>query len=403
MNEIEAFKELNGILNSLNPYAMDLSLDRIKSFLNKIGNPQNSFKSILVGGTNGKGSAVSMLSKAFIDADYNVGTYTSPHLIQLNERFKINGKIVPFAILLEYARFVQSLNFEHLTYFEFLTAMAFLLFKDFGVDVAVLEVGMGGEFDATNVIDPILSILTSISLDHTKHLGDTLEKITLTKSKIIKRLGVVSKNPETVIKTIKDSVNAEVFFVDDDYVKRAKDLGFFNVNTDNVATVLLAIDLLNQRYGFGLDPFSIKKVFWPGRFEVIESNGKAFILDGAHNASAVENLIGLIDRFGFRIDAIVFAALTTKDWKENLTKLCDISPNIKLPQLKYKLGVEPKDIQAFLRRRGVCQTELFDDVNSCINKLFNSEYENILITGSLYLVGEALACNLMEGEGGFMP
>ncbi|WP_025209688.1 bifunctional folylpolyglutamate synthase/dihydrofolate synthase [Hippea sp. KM1] len=404
MNEIEAFLELNRILNSLNPYAMDLSLDRIKSFLNKIGNPQDSFKSILVGGTNGKGSVVSMLSLAFEQADYNVGTYTSPHLIQLNERFRINGKVVPFYVLLDYARFIQSINFERLTYFEFLTVMAFLLFKDFGVDVAVLEVGMGGEFDATNVVNPILSIITSISFDHTQHLGDTLEKITLTKSKIIKNLGVVCKNPDVVIKTIKDSVDAEVFFVDDSYVKRAEGLGFFNVSLDNVAVALLAIDILNQRYGFGLDPFSIKRVFWPGRFEVIESKGRLFILDGAHNASAVENLIGLIKRFGFCVDALVFATLKTKDWQGNLAKLCTVSDNIKIPRLKSSLAVEPHQIESFLLKNRGCTVEVFNSVNACINSLLDSDYKTILLCGSLYLVGEALACSLIEeGEGGFMP
>ncbi len=400
MNEIEAYRKFNSILSSLNPYSMDLKLDRINAFCSKIGNPQDSYKSILVGGTNGKGSVCQYLTDCFASNGYVCGTYTSPHLILPNERIKINNRAVEFSALLDYAKFIQGLNLEGLTYFEFLTVLAFLVFMDFKVDVAILEVGMGGEFDATNVVDPILSILTSISLDHEEHLGRTIEEITLTKSKIIKRLGVVSKNENVVLDVIRRNVNVPIYFVNDEYLKKAQEFKVENaVCVDNVAVTLLAIDILNEKYGFGLKYDAVKKSFWPGRFEVFRIDGKTVVLDGAHNVAGISNLKNLLkSRDIFNNNSVlVFSSLTTKRWKKALEQVVDGFECVCPVGIRNKLAVDPYKIEDFLYdKKFNGEIRVFKDINEALNKLLSSEFKNIVIAGSLYLVGEALACHLVE-------
>ncbi len=328
------------------------------------------------------------------------GTYTSPHLILPNERIRINNRPLDFSTLLEYAKFIQGINFEGLTYFEFLTVLAFLVFRDFGVDIAVLEVGMGGEFDATNVVDPILSILTSISLDHEEHLGRTIEEIALTKSKIIKHLGVVSRNDDRVLDVIKRNVRVPVYIVDNGYLKKAQDLSVKNaVNMDNIAVTLLAVDVLNEKYGFGLSYDAIKKSFWPGRFQVLKVNDKTVVLDGAHNVAGMVNLKKLLERKGiFGCEsALVFSSLTTKRWKEGLSQIMDGFECICPVGIKYRLGVDPYEIEDFLKREKFNgDIRVFESVNEALNQVLASEFKNVVIVGSLYLVGEALACHLIE-------
>ncbi|WP_035588162.1 bifunctional folylpolyglutamate synthase/dihydrofolate synthase [Hippea jasoniae] len=396
MNEIEAFKKLNAILENLNPYAMDLSLDRIKHFLDKIGNPQNRFESILIGGTNGKGSVAKMLHDSFLWEGYNCALYTSPHLVELKERFVINGKFVGYAQLLEYASFIDKLNFEHLTYFEFLTALAFLIFNDMRVDFAVVEVGMGGEFDATNVLNPILSVLTSISFDHTEHLGKTIYEIALTKSKIIKRLGAVSDSSEEVKKAIADSITAPVYFVDDAYLDEAKLIKPDSINFSNTALALLCIDLLNKHYGLSLSKQPLSKSFWPGRFEVILLNGKHIIFDGAHNPAGVDNLLSLLfERGYFSKDGIlIFAALKHKNWRYAIDRLKEYFKEIFLPHLTYRLAEDPCRIKEHLKEEAL-EAKIFDCVNGVIDEALNRHCDYCLITGSLYLVGEAKASKII--------
>ena len=398
MNEREAFVKFKNILDSLEPYSIDLSLDRIKAFLQTIGNPQNSFKSIIIGGTNGKGSVCQFLTDAFIDADFKVGTYTSPHLIQINERFRINNKPMPYSRLLEYAKYVKAnQNGVNLTYFEFLTALAFVLFKDLSIDIAVLEVGMGGEFDATNVVDPILSVIAKISLDHEDHLGNTIDKIALTKSKIIKNIGVVAKNSSIVINVIKQNSRAKLFFVSENYLKKAKSMQILMhgyIGCENLSTALLSIDVLNKLYGFNLKYASCEKSFWPGRFEVIKSKEKTYILDGAHNKNAVFRLILSLKEYENK--TLIFSSLTRKDWKNALKILMPHFKTVKLVKISHhKLALDTEKANEFLKvngYRGII--EQYKNVNEAIISTFKESSTNYVIAGSLYLIGEAKACTL---------
>lgn len=393
MNEIDAYKQFSNILNSLQPYSIDLSLDRIKECLNKIGNPQNSFKSIIVGGTNGKGSVCQFLTDTLMYAGYIVGTYTSPHLIQINERFRIINKTIPYNQLLKYAKQIQfKQNVTNLTYFEFLTTLAFLAFRDLKIDIAVLEVGMGGEYDAVNTVNPILSIITRISLDHEEYLGKTHKDIAKTKSKIIKNIGVVGKNSKTVIETIKKNTQAELFFVDDSYLKKADSMEtYMNSKSakENLASALLAIDILKKEYKMNLSYKPLKKTLWPGRFEIIKSGNKTFILDGAHNKSAVFKLVLSLQQY--KTDKIlIFSALKQKDWKNNLKILIPHFTKIILtPISQHKLSESLLNIQKFIGKDK--KTVLSKNTNEAVITAMKEEEKVVVITGSLYLIGEAKA------------
>lgn len=396
MTEIEARKRLCSILEGLNPYAIKLGLDRVEHFLSKLGNPQNDFPSILVGGTNGKGSVCQYLTDCLVHSGFSVGTYTSPHLILLNERIKINNRSVDFASLLDYAEFIRRIDFDGLTYFEFLTVLAFLVFKEYGVDMAVLEVGMGGEFDATNVVEPIVSVITSISKDHEEHLGDSLVDIAATKSKIIKKVGVVSRNPEIVVETIKRTVSAPLYFVDEVYIERAKKLnvGRF-VSLDNVAVSILALDVLKNKYGFRAGFEAMKRSFLPARFEIIKVNGKTVVIDGAHNVEGLRNLKAQLKSRIKKLGrtALVFSSLKTKNWQDGLSEIVDVFEFLCFVKTKNRLSEEPENLARFVRGLNRKQMILINkDVNDCINNLLSSSFDTIVFAGSLYLAGEALAC-----------
>ncbi len=394
MKEIEAYRRLTEILNKLQPYAIDLSLERIKSFLNKIGNPQDSFKSVIIGGTNGKGTLSQFLSDAFLARNIKTGTYTSPHLIDLNERFRINNKPASYCRLLDVALKIGRINSVNLTYFEFLTAVAFELFKQEKIEVAVLEVGMGGEFDATNVVNPMVSVITRISSDHTEHLGNTLETIAKTKSKIIKNVGVVGKNSKKVTDEIRRNTSAKLFFVDESHLNKAKRIKTMMQGTatkENIATALLTIEVLNKLYDYNLDYKAIENSFWQGRFEVIRTKNKTFILDGAHNKSATLKLVLSLKDFDNKI--LIFSALKSKDWKNNLKLL---SPHFKkiilTPIAEHRLSEDVHNIKNAIAKQNI--VIIAKNVNDAIIKAMEHKENTIVITGSLYLIGEAKACKI---------
>ncbi len=398
MNEIDAFIEFKSLLNSLQPYSIDLSLDRTKFILEKLGNPQNNFQSIIIGGTNGKGSVCQFLTDVLIDAGLRVGTYTSPHLIQINERFKVNNIPVNYSTLLKSARYIHKNMFNtKLTYFEFLTVLAFMVFKDFNIKYAVLEVGMGGEFDAVNVVKPILSILTRISLDHEEYLGKTHQEIAQTKAKIMKNIGVVGKNSKTVTEIIRKNSTSKLFFVDDSYKRKANstNISMHGISVrENLSTALLSIDVLNKYYDLNLKYESLKKSFWPGRFEVIESKDKTYILDGAHNKNAVSKLVLSIQKYKNMV--LIFSALNRKDWKNNLKILMPHFSKIKLTKISYhNFSADLESLKNFLiEQEYKGKVEIFENVNEAIWSTFYEEDKTYVISGSLYLVGEAKSCYL---------
>ena len=333
-------------LTSNGMFYIDLGLDRIKSVLEKFGNPQDYLKYIHVAGTNGKGSTCSMLASILEEAGYKVGLYTSPHIYEYTERIKINGQEISkedFADLFEEV----SLTGERLTEFEILTAMMFLYFQRNNVEVVVLETGMGGRFDATNVIkENLCAIITQIDLDHTDRLGKTKDEIAFEKAGIIKpNCPVVTSMGYEAIRDRADEVNAMLLFsspyVPQEFVESLALKGLHQI--ENLALVLTAINHLFKT----IDPEIIKcglmKVKNPCRFEYFPE--KNLIVDASHNPNGIKALRENLDYFYPNSPRrFVFGCLKNKDYKKMMEILFNQEDEIYLNEFDYPNSCSYKEL-----------------------------------------------------------
>lgn len=293
--------------------AADFDLERFRKYCEAAGNPQNDFPSIHVGGTNGKGSTCQILASVFQQSGYKTGLYTSPHILDFNERFKCNGKEISDADLLDFFNTHESLLKRfRLTYFEISTAIAFWYFSKTKVDLAIIEVGLGGRLDATNVITPELSVITNVSLDHTDILGDTIAEIAAEKGGIIKRekpvvLGNLNEEAKNVLEEIARTKNAPVHDIEelrpqfksgtyilhpnDEELVLESDL-YSPVQVYNLAAAWLVRQLLVDKFPVTREQFrkgvaGVRNRYPSlGRFEKIHSR-YSWYFDGAHNLEAV--------------------------------------------------------------------------------------------------------------------
>lgn len=315
------YKECLEYIHSINWTFCKPGLERIEELCKKLGNPERELRFIHVGGTNGKGSTSSMLASVLLESGYKVGLYTSPYVKVFNERMRINGENISDSELVEVTERVRPIAdamTDKPTEFELITAIAFEYFRKNKCDIVVLEVGMGGRLDSTNIIEaPLLSIITGIALDHTAFLGDTVEKIAAEKAGIIKKgcpilYGGQDKSAEAVIKNSAEEQGSEFYSVDyekltsidtslegsrfsfgeRDDIKIAL-LGAYQPR--NAAIVISAVDILKKRIEISEDALyrGLEKARWHARFELL-SRDPLIIFDGAHNpqgiAAAVESI-----------------------------------------------------------------------------------------------------------------
>ena len=328
-------------------------LERIEKLCEALGNPQKKLKFIHVAGTNGKGSFCSMLSSILVAEGYKVGLYTSPYIKVFNERMRVNGENIPdqrLADLTERVKPIADAMTDRPTEFELITAIAFLYFAEEKCDMVVLEAGMGGRLDSTNIIDTsILSVITGISLDHTAFLGDTVEKIALEKAGIIKDsvpvlFGGEDESAAAVILNKATERNTKLYRPDYSRIENLKStlsgtsfeykgrsvklnlLGLYQPR--NASLVLEAVELL-RKSGMNISEASVNEGFenarWPARFEIISSS-PLMIFDGAHNpegiASAVESIRYY---FGSEKVIVVSGVLRDKDYNYIANRLSEIA------------------------------------------------------------------------------
>ncbi len=367
-------------LESLEKFGINLGLDRIQLLLEKLGNPHLKFKSIHVAGTNGKGSTCAMIASILKEAGYKVGLYTSPHLFDYRERIKINGKDIPkreFTRILERIRKrIRSRNkSETPTVFEVLTAAAFIYFAEQKVDYAVVEVGMGGRLDATNVITPLVSVITNIDLEHTAVLGRTIAKVAAEKAAIIKR-GVpvitAEAKPEAlrVIKHNADKNRGLLIQVGSvgEGLKSGLVGGHQKVNA---ACAVAAVRMANIPASKQAVLRGLKKVSWPGRFQVL-SRRPLTIVDGAHNPAGIKVLVETLKqqspgkKFTF-----IFGTQEDKDSASMLSLLKPIAKKIVITHSSHQNAAHKDSIEL-------------------IDALKLSAGEDRVITGSLFLVADFL-------------
>ena len=278
---------------SLESPKIKLGLERVQALLDKIGNPEKKMKCILVAGTNGKGSVCAMLNYVLIEGSYKIGMYTSPHLKKFNERIRINNRPITDKEIVEY--FLKIKPFiTNRSFFEITTAMAFLYFYERNADFAVLEVGLGGRLDATNVVTPSVSVITNIGLEHTELLGSTIEKIAFEKAGIIKEnvpvvTGAKGKALEVIKKVAKER-NAPLFIAEKHPEVKFKYLNgsFQQQNKDIALTTINTLKKFNYiQTNQNQIESGIKKTKWPARMQLISKN---VLVDCAHNPNGFRTL-----------------------------------------------------------------------------------------------------------------
>lgn len=371
------------------PQTIDLTLDRILHVLSRLGNPQHRLPPVVhVAGTNGKGSTIAFLQAILEGQGYKVHTYTSPHLIRVNERIKIAGKDISDIKLPGYIERVKAAASSiELSYFEELTAAAFLAFSEHTADFCLLEVGLGGRLDATNVITPAVCVITPISLDHQEYLGDTLRNIAQEKTGIIKhRIPVVcaTQRNSDVMKIITEKAKA----LSCDLIlpgSLAVDipLGLLGAHQyENAAAAVAAAKVLLPKIPEERVLSFLKNAVWPGRLQKIFDAYDIWV-DGAHNQDGIAALSIEIQKWKREGKHLVFA----------MNQLSNRSAGVLIPVLALADDVYHIDMQQGSRFRGLFEgAKKSIPVNEALSYFMQPEYNKsrILFTGSLYLVGEIL-------------
>ena len=400
-------------------------LTRIEALLKLLGNPEKELSMIHVAGTNGKGSTVAFTRGILEQLDLTVATFTSPFIATFGERMAINGHPIPDDKLIMYVEqlkpFVEEMDKDEslagITEFEIITALAFRYFADEHVDVALIEVGLGGLLDSTNVIQPVATAITTIGMDHMDILGDTLEKIAAQKAGIIKPntplvTGKIADEALAVIAQTAQKNQAQHYQYGIDYQVEILENERFNYKDDeihllNLEKALLGLHQIDnaglavkltmvyaQKVGLSLSEEAIRKglkrTFWPARMEEI-SRAPLTLLDGAHNVHAMQRLLeNLKNEFSGRKITILFSALVTKDITE-MIKMMQTVDNSKLilTTFDYPKALKLEDF-AYLEKENVT---LAEDWKSSYAALKENLHEDdvLLMTGSLYFMSQIRA------------
>ena len=403
--------EIEKLLDELYSYSMHgikLGLENIKTLCKEMGEPQKDYKVIHVAGTNGKGSTSTTIETILLEAGYRVGKYTSPHILKFNERIRANGQDITDEDIVKYYQLVKDIVAKtglRPTFFEMTTAMMFKYFSDLKLDYVVLETGMGGRFDATNVCEADICVITNVGLDHTEYLGDTIYKIAKEKAGIIKncpKVVVADSNPE-FLKAISEE-KAEIINVLEKYKDARMKLDFkefvtrieigeesydFSLFGDyQFKNFLTAYEVVTE---LGIDREIIKKackkVVWQCRFERYFEK-PLVILDGAHNEDGMRELCKIIEQ-GYRSDEVVIIAsiLKDKDVRHMLKLMRKISDNIVFTSLEDNpRGTTGEKILEQLEDKRGCLVE--NDMKKAYEIAKNLNKKIIVVCGSFYTLSK---------------
>lgn len=402
--------DLEAILLSGHQFGINLGLERITSLLAALGNPQKKVPAIHVAGSNGKGSVCAYLSAILQAAGYRVGRYNSPHLVSWNERLCIDGRPIETDQFIELLHRVQRAASDPPTKFELLTATAWLYFAEEAVDVAVIEVGLGGRLDATNVIEqPLVSVITSISREHWQLLGETIPEIAAEKAGILKAgcPAVIGRLPTEAVRVIEAKAVAVGCSVRSIAPALEVEPGMAEVDGLRYQLPLLGeIQLHNSALAIGAiralpDGWSVPKeaiqrgiahTHWPGRLHLCQWQGQEILLDGAHNEESAVALRQYVDRYQGPL-LWVIGMLNTKDHQKVLRALLRSDDRVHLVPVPDELTLSPKHLASIVRDLGLSVTAATfthwqNGLNAAIPLLENDQVEQIIMAGSLYLLGD---------------
>jgi dihydrofolate synthase/folylpolyglutamate synthase len=431
------YDEIQAYLDRLQMHKIKLGLDAMLSFLATVDRPEKKLKFVHVAGTNGKGSVCASLSEILTHAGYRVGVYTSPHLSSVRERFRIGSQYIreeEFADL--GTRICGILGQVQITYFEFTTALGLLWFSESDVDLVLLETGMGGRLDATNIVTPLISVITSISMDHEAYLGNSLTAVAGEKAGIIKEgVPVVSgaTHPEAaaVIRRVSDEKKTPLFCLGQDFdysetddkiwrwrggeafggqqIEGLESVHLSLVHRENAALAIAALKLL-EPIGFKASLEDMRKgltaVKWPGRMEYFEQplspdrirgNGAdkkvkicRYLLDGAHNLDGVNNLAKTL-RLKFSYEKLIFiwGAMADKDLAGTLALIAPLADHLVFTQPDGERSASVEYIQSYLPdKKNIDVSCISDGVDAlALAQEKATDKDLIVIGGSLYLVG----------------
>lgn len=419
------YTESLAYLDSLGKFGIKLGMERIEGLLRELGNPEQKIKTVHVTGTNGKGSVTSMITNILLAANLKVGKFTSPHLVKYNERINLNGKDISdedFAMTITAVKVaadsvVKKGVCEQPTQFEILTAAAFLYFYLQKVDYAVIEVGMGGLWDSTNVITPVVSVITNVALDHTDRCGKTLERIAMQKAGIIKEkvplvtaaegnealgpivsLAMFKEAPVYLYgkafygTEVQSSMEGQTFtlhagdFYHSDY--EIKLPGEHQIKNTSVAIVAAKlVSKQDDRINELALHVGVANTIWPGRLERIHKNPD-IILDGAHNPNGAEALRKALDKYYPQQPVhFVFGMMGDKDMSgviKTLIKDNDVVYTVRADQ--GARAAEAADLAKLVGSNAVAETDLATAYSTALSEA--DEGGVICVCGSLYLVGE---------------
>jgi dihydrofolate synthase / folylpolyglutamate synthase len=409
--------EIKDTLNklfALHTFGMKLGIDNIKSFLERIGNPQKNIKAFHIAGSNGKGSTSAFIASILMEFDCKVGLYTSPHFVRFNERISINGREISDKFIADfYEKHVSLISSLNLTFFEVTTAMAFKYFEQNNVDFAVIETGLGGRLDATNVISPLAAVITSISLEHTNILGTTIKEIASEKAGIIKKNMKVftGKIPDEAAVVIEEKCNAndcELFKIEDytNITKNSVELYTEEIELDdwtmplkgdyqkfNAAVAALAVTKTLDENDFNTIGMGIKNVIkntqFQGRYEFYR-NSPDIILDSAHNSDGVKNFISEFkkDSNKYNRKSLLFGCMKDKNVYEMLLSLKGQFDEVYLTQIDNERAMPVDDLKKTADEIKL-NVKIEKNIGSFITEFEKGDPENCLVVlGSMYLVGE---------------
>jgi len=422
------YREALSWIHSRERFGMNQGLQRIEALLGYLGDPHKKLNFLHIGGSNGKGSTAALAASVLQSAGYQVGLYTSPYLEQFTDRMSVNGKEIPREHLIELVSVVRPLtekigkdsSLGQPTEFEVVTAIAFAFFAEVKPDLVVLEVGLGGRLDATNVVSPLVSVITTVSLEHTQVLGNTVESIAFEKAGIIKNktdvVTQVTGGALTVIKEICREKNAHLYSLGRDFrgemvygdldgqifhyhgmtreiaSLKIPLLGEYQINNASVA--LAALELLDKK-GFTLPEEAFRRglqaVRWPGRLEIL-GRDPLVVIDGAHNLEAFQGLRqALTQVFSYRKLILVLGILADKAMEDILLEIVPPADKLVITRPNSPRAAEPADLGRIVRAVSKKPVFIEEKIASALERAFSlaSPEDMVLIAGSLYLVSEA--------------
>jgi dihydrofolate synthase/folylpolyglutamate synthase len=403
---------------SLRRFGIKLGLSTIRHILAQLGNPQDKLRCIHVAGTNGKGSVAASLAAVLKACGYKTGLYTSPHLVHFNERIVIDGRPISDERVVESYRMIQNVHRGERapTFFEFATAMAMAEFAHRKVDWAVMEAGMGGRLDATNIISPELCIITNISLEHREYLGQTVSKIAAEKAGIIKSgvpvvTGVRQRDAVAEICSIAESKGAPVYRYGHDFRIRRQDEKIFtyrgidttwralqtslkgDFQLGNLALALASCEILGRtriQVTENCIRSGLVNTHWPGRLEWV-SESPAILLDGAHNLMAARRLADYLTRhLADRKIVLVVGILSDKPYRAMLKALVPACHRVVITRPKTNRALPPETL-CTVAEKMTDRVRVIPNIDEAVTYAVNTAAadEAVCIAGSLYVVGDA--------------